>query len=261
MSEVLLLEKRGGVATLTLNRPDKLNALSLELAHAFALATSEVEHDPAVRAVVLRGAGRGFMAGGDVAAFHANLDRIDDVVSEMIDAYHVAVRTLARMAKPVLASLHGAVAGAGVSLAVNADLAIAADNTVFALAYANLGTNPDGGSTYFLPRLVGRRKAMEMALLPDRLDAATALSLGLVNWVVPADRLEAETNRIAERLAAGPPLALGETNRLIAPAIENSLSPQLDAERDAFRRSAQTRDFRAGVTAFVEKRKPEFRGE
>jgi len=261
MSDPVLLERDGAVATLTLNRPEVLNALDLDMSRRLAEAASALEQDATVRCVVLRGAGRGFMAGGDVAGFHAAGDAIPGVAGTLIDTYHQAVRAFARMPKPVIAALHGPVAGAGMSLALATDLAIAAEDMVMTLAYAAIGTSPDGGATHFLPRLVGRRKAMELALLSDRLDAATALSLGLVNRVVPAADLGAETAKLAARLAAGPTRAHAATRRLIAASFEASLDAQLEAERNAFVGCAGTADFREGVAAFVAKRRPDFRGE
>jgi 2-(1,2-epoxy-1,2-dihydrophenyl)acetyl-CoA isomerase len=163
------------------------------------------------------------------------------------------------MGKPVLASVHGAVAGAGFSLMCAADLAIAAADTRFTLAYSNIGASPDGGSTYFLPRLVGYKKAMQLALLPDRFDAETANRLGLVNWVVAEDKLIEETARIARRLADGPTGAYAEAKRLINQSLD-PLNAQMEEELQAFARCARGADLKEGVTAFVEKRKPIFKG-
>jgi 2-(1,2-epoxy-1,2-dihydrophenyl)acetyl-CoA isomerase len=174
---------------------------------------------------------------------------------------HHAILALRRAPKPVLASVHGAVAGAGVSLIAAADVAIAAEGTKFTFAYSKIGTSPDGGATYFLPRLVGARKALELMLLSDTFDAQTALRLGFVNWVTGAERLGSETEAIARRLALGPTLAFGETKRLVNESHDRALAAQLDAEVEAFARCAATRDFAEGVTAFVEKRKPNFKGE
>jgi 2-(1,2-epoxy-1,2-dihydrophenyl)acetyl-CoA isomerase len=156
--------------------------------------------------------------------------------------------------------VHGAVAGAGVSVMAAADLALAAEGTKFSLAYSRIGASPDGGSTYFLPRLLGARRALEMMLLADTFDAQAALRLGLVNWVVGAGELAAETAKLAGRLAQGPTAAFAETKWLVNRSYEQALAPQLEAEMEAFARCAVTRDFAEGVTAFVEKRKPNFKG-
>ncbi|MFN4089505.1 MAG: enoyl-CoA hydratase/isomerase family protein [Alphaproteobacteria bacterium] len=257
----ILVERAGAVATVTLNRPQVLNALDMAMAEALRAAMLDLEHDADVRCVVIRGAGRGFMAGGDVAGFHRDLDRIETVAGGLIEVFHEAVKAVARMPKPVLASLHGPVAGAGLSLALATDLAIAADTAVFTLAYANIGTSPDGGATFNLPRLAGMRRAMEIALLADRFDGAKALDLGLVNRVVPEADLAGETERLASRLAAGPTRAYSATKTLIRAASETDLVTQLDAERAAFVASTATRDFAAGVVAFTSKTKPDFSGE
>jgi len=261
MADPVLLDREGAVAVVTLNRPEVLNALSIEMAELLCDVCWRIEADPGVRAVLVRGAGKGFQAGGDIASFKREMDRIGEHAGRMIDTYHVAVRTLVRMPKPVVGQLHGAVAGAGMSLAMNLDLAVAAEGTVFTLAYANLGTSPDGGSTFFLPRLVGRRRAMEIALLSDRFDAARAYELGLVNRVVPADKLAEEAMGMAERLAAGPTLAYARTKALIDQSFETDLASQLEAERLNFVASTATADFKEGVAAFTEKRRPDFKGD
>jgi len=261
MADPVLLEKDGAVAVITLNRPEVLNALSMEMSELLCEICWQVEADASVRAVLVKGAGKGFQAGGDIASFHKEIDRIAVHAGRMIDTYHVAVRTLVRMPKPVIGQLHGAVAGAGMSLAMNLDLAIAAEGTMFTLAYANLGTSPDGGSTFFLPRLVGRRRAMEIALLSNRFDAAKAHDLGLINDVVPAAEISEKGMALAQKLASGPTLAFARTKELIDQSFENDLATQLEAERVNFVASTYTNDFKEGVQAFVEKRKPEFKGE
>ena len=260
MSDSVLFAVADAVATITLNRPQVMNALDAAMIARLRAACEQVERDAAVRAVVVRGAGPAFLAGGDVSVFHANLPRMSQVVRENAAELHHAVLALRRAPKPVLVAVHGAVAGAGVSLMAAADLVIAAEGTRFTLAYSKIGASPDGGATYFLPRLVGYRKALELMLLADAFDAQAALELGLVNWVVSAEALSTETGNIARRLALGATYAFGETKRLVNQSHDHALAAQLNAEVEAFVRCAGTRDFAEGVTAFVEKRKPNFKG-
>jgi 2-(1,2-epoxy-1,2-dihydrophenyl)acetyl-CoA isomerase len=260
MSSVVLTAIERGVATLTLNRPQVLNAMDGEMMQQLRPAVESLESDASVRAVVLRGAGAAFMAGGDVAVFHKHLAELPELIVRWGTEMHLAFLSLRRMGKPVLASVHGAVAGAGFSLMCAADLAVAAAGTKFTLAYANIGASPDGGSTHFLPRLVGYKKAMELVLLPDRFDADTARNLGLVNWVVPDGRLEEETQRIARRLADGPTGAYAQAKRLLNQSFATPMDQQMEEELLAFSHCARGPDLKEGVSAFVEKRKPVFRG-
>ncbi|SRR5258706_229302 len=259
MSDAVKLSVASGIATISLNRPHVMNAMDGEMMRQLRPVTEAVEKDSSVRTVVLRGEGAAFMAGGDVAVFHQHLAELPELIVTWGREMHAAFLALRRMGKPVLASVHGAVAGAGFSLMCAADLAIAAVDTRFTLAYANIGASPDGGSTYFLPRLVGYKKTMEMIMLPDRFDAETARLHGLVNWVVPNEELPAETMRIAQRLAAGPTRAFAEAKRLVNQSL-HPLDAQMEEELQAFSRCARGADFKEGVTAFVEKRKPVFKG-
>ncbi len=266
MTEPVLLEVSDGIATVTLNRPEALNALSDDMIGALVSVMAEVESDPAVRCVVLRGAGDHFMAGGDIKGFHGRLAETTpaqrgDHFRAKIHSLHPAIVSMRRMPKPVIASLRGAAAGFGLSLALATDLAIAAEDAYFTLAYCRIGTSPDGGSSYHLPHIVGVRKAMEIALLGERFDAETAQALSLVNWVVPNAELEAETAKLAARLAGGPSHALAETKALINACIDNTLEDHLAMEAESFARCAATQDFAEGVTAFVEKRPAAFQGK
>ncbi len=251
------LLRDGALATLHFNRPAALNALDVPTAEAFHAACRGLAADPGVRVVVVRGAGRGFGVGGDLAAMRADPAAVAD---RLIEHLHGGLLLLARLDAPVIASLHGAVAGGSLSLALGCDLAIAAEGTNFNLAYVRIGTSCDGSSSWHLPRIVGLRKAMEIALLSDSFGAEEALRLGLVNRVVPAAELEAETMALARRLAAGPTLAYGRVKRLLRASFDNDLATQLDAERDAFRASTQTHDFDEGLAAFYAKRPAVFEG-
>lgn len=259
----VLVSAQEGVTTVTLNRPRALNALNRELTLALREAVFAAEHDPQVRCLVIRG-GEHFMAGGDLKHFDEliagrpaaeNRVRFEGLIHEV----HALILSLRRMPKPVVASVSGAAAGFGMSLMMACDLALAADNAYFTLAYSLIGATPDGGSTYALPRIVGQKKAMEIALLGDRFDAATAERLGLVNRVVPAASLEAETQKLAARLAAGPAAVYGRTKALVNRSLEHSLESQLQREAEAFAQSAAEPDFAEGLRAFLEKRKPRWR--
>jgi 2-(1,2-epoxy-1,2-dihydrophenyl)acetyl-CoA isomerase len=264
MTDTVLVAQSGSIATVTLNRPAALNALDHAMTEALLDIFTRLELDSAVRVVVLKGAGEHFMAGGDLKSFAQSLDlepaerrrRFEHFIYQM----HPLVVTLRRMPQPVIASIRGAAAGFGLSLVMATDLAIAAEDAYFTLAYSLIGTSPDGSGTYHLPRLVGQKKAMEIALLGERFDAKTALALGLVNRVVPAAELEGATRALAERLAAGPAHAYGNTKRLLNRSLGSTLEAQLQAEAESFADCAATSDFAEGIRAFVDKRKPKFTG-
>lgn len=251
------LQIEDGVAHITFERPAALNALNRAMAEAFRDAVASLAADASIRVVVLQGAGRAFMAGGDLAELAA-----DPLVNtpQVMDPLHQAIRQLAAMPVPVIARLHGAVAGAGMSLALAADLAMAADDTVFQMAYCRVGASPDGSGTWHLARLVGLRKAMELTLLSESVDARQALALGMVNWVVPAAELDARVAQLTERLAAGAVAAFGRSKTLLRDALLRDLPEQLAAERRAFLEGAAGPEFQEGVTAFLQKRPTDFRG-
>lgn len=265
MNDTVLYAAARGVATLTLNRPEVFNAINRDMADGLKDAIDRIEADASVRAVVIQGAGNGFMAGGDIKFFTettglAPEERTRHFKNFISNEAHPLVLRLRRMRPPVVASVHGAVAGFGMSLMMACDLAFASAGTRFTLAYVRLGTSPDGGSTFFLPRHVGAKRAMEIALLGDRFEAETALELGLINEIVPADALSEHVASIAERLALGPAAALARTKRLLSQSFDNTLEEQLAAEAEAFSQCAASQDFVEGVDAFIGKRLPHFNG-
>ncbi len=263
MSSPLLVERNGPVATLTLNRPDALNTLDFALMDALVAAAADVAADDALRVVVLRGAGRHFMAGGDLRTFAGELAKPPDQRNadfrRMIGRLHSTIETFHRMPHPVIGQVHGAVAGFGLSLMNACDLVIAADDTYFASAYRNIALTPDGGGSWSLPRIVGMRRAMEILLLGERFDAQKALAIGLVNRVVPAAELESAVAAVVNSLATGPAMAIRNAKRLLRESLGRTLSAQLDAEAVSFGACAGTDDFVEGITAFLEKRPARFR--
>jgi 2-(1,2-epoxy-1,2-dihydrophenyl)acetyl-CoA isomerase len=264
MNTTVLLDRDGAIATLTLNRPASLNTLDSEMIDALIAHSTELAADDSVRCVIIKGAGKHFMAGGDIRSFGEQLagapsDR-QRHFTHIVEHMHTAIENLQRMPHPVLASVHGAVAGFGLSLMCACDLALAAESSYFTSAYRHLGLTPDGGMSYTLPRLIGLKKAMEIILLGERFDAAEALRLGLVNRVVPESELHAATHEFASMLATGPALALRRAKRLVNQSMSQSLSAQLLSEAESFGACATSEDFAEGVRAFLEKRKPRFGG-
>lgn len=265
MNDTVIVERdpaNHAIAILTFNRPAVYNAMSDELIHAFRDKTKALEQAGDVRALIVRGAGKAFLAGGDVSTFHARKDD-PDLASQVIpvgDALHEGIMAIRNMPFPVIASIQGACAGAGVSVALACDMAIASDKASFNTAYTKIGLSPDGGSTWFLPRMLGIKKATELIMLADNVDAAQALSLGLVNRVVAADALDAEVMQLATRLASGATRAYANAKTLLNKTFETPMREHMDREIALFATCSATNDFREGVTAFVEKRKPTFTG-
>jgi 2-(1,2-epoxy-1,2-dihydrophenyl)acetyl-CoA isomerase len=245
----------GAVAHIRFNRPAALNAIGVQLATEFREACEELEGDVAVRVVVISGAGRAFMAGGDLSALSANPV---EVAAGLIDAMHGAIRLLSQLPCPVIASVQGAVAGGGLGLALSCDLCIAAAGTQFTMAYPLIGASSDCGTSWGLARLLGWRRALEIAWLSPSISAEDGERLGLVNRVVPADQLENVTSELAQRLAQGPREALAQLKALVRTAQPHTLADHLDAEREAFLACAATSDFAEGVDAFLRKRRPRF---
>jgi 2-(1,2-epoxy-1,2-dihydrophenyl)acetyl-CoA isomerase len=264
MANDLLTEVRDGVGSIVFNRPDQLNALSPDMIEGFIDATQRFESDPKVRCVLIRSVGKAFMAGGDVKGFHQALseDRFGHAAAmeRRVVNGHLSIHRLRRMPKPVLVAVQGAAAGFGLSVVCAADLAIAADDASFSLAYRHVGLTADGGVSYFLPRIVGERRALEIALLGERFTAQQAYQWGLLNWIVPGQALQDKAFEIAGELAAGPTRALAGAKRLLRGSLESSWDQQSASEALLIGEIVATDDHLEGVTAFVEKRKPTFTG-
>ena len=260
MSDLVLLDVREGVATLTLNRPEKLNAFAADMRERLGQALDRVTADRTVRVLVITGAGRAFCAGGDVGHM-VQLRERDASFEEfepMLDAGRVAVTRLAALDIPTVARVNGAAAGAGLNLALACDLRIASDQATFGETFVRLGLHPDWGGTYSLVRRVGLSKALELCWLGDMIDAVEALRIGLVNRVVPHAALDDEVGRLAARLAAAPQTSVRLIKRTLTAAAHRSLAECLEAEVDAVATCWETEDVAEGVRAFVEKRAPRF---
>ncbi len=258
--EAVLLKKEGAIAEVILNRPESMNAMNRDLIEGLFRRFEELEGEKSARVVVVRGNGPCFCAGGDIKFFKSNLEASTPVPEEMPDRLHEVIEQIRRIRVPVIASIHGSAAGAGTSLALACDLAISSEEAKFNLAYCRIGLSPDGGSTYFLPRHVGLKKATEIFLTGGTLTAKEARDLGLINLVVPIGDLASETARLAQRLADGPTEALGRAKRLLNESEHNTLRQQLALETRLIAESSRTADFREGITSFLEKRGPKFAG-
>lgn len=262
----LLHAKQGAVVTLTLNRPTVLNALDASLAAALKRAFDEIEEhvrDGSVRAVILTGAGRGFCAGADLADPEMRTSEgraATDLGEYLRKNYHELIEQMRRLPAPIIAAVNGSAAGAGMSLALAADIVIAARSASFLQAFSRIGLIPDAGSTYFLPRLVGESRARALAILADKIDADQALQFGLVWQVVADEELQQAAQATAARLATMPTRAYGLIKEAMNQSLQNDLRAQLEVEARLQGLAGQTEDFREGVAAFLAKRPPVFKG-
>jgi 2-(1,2-epoxy-1,2-dihydrophenyl)acetyl-CoA isomerase len=256
----LTVERANHVATLTLSRPDAYNALNMPLGRELFEASLELDDDPDVRCIVITGAGRAFCAGGDVKDFVDNLGRIGSHIKELTTYLHGAVSRFCRSDKPVIMAINGIAAGGGFSFALSGDLVVAAESAKFTMAYSKIAATPDGSSSYFLPRLIGLRRAMELYFTNRVLTAREALEWGLVTRVVPDGELKSTVTALAAELAQGPTKAFGAAKRLLHQSTWESLETQMELEAQAIAASGRTEDFRAGVTAFAQKATPTFQG-
>ncbi len=258
--ETVDLDVRDGVAHLTLNRPDAANGINLELARDLMDATLAIAPDPADRVVLLTGAGKMFCAGGDVKGFAA-VDDLPTYLRETLGPLHVAIANLVRGDAPVVAAVQGSAAGACMGLVGASDLVVAAESTKFVMAYTGIGFTPDGSSSWFLPRLVGLRRALELTMTNRVLSAAEALDWGLISQVVPDDELQDAAAALATKVASGPPQALAVAKRLLHTSLEETLETHLAREAEAISAASATAEGIEGVAAFVDKRKPVFNAD
>jgi 2-(1,2-epoxy-1,2-dihydrophenyl)acetyl-CoA isomerase len=262
--ETVNVHREGAAATIELDRPDTLNAWNAQLGHDLLAAVTAVAEDDAVRAVVITGAGRAFSAGADLRDLSGREERtaqgVPDVRRVLTERYHPIITTIRTMPKPVLAAVNGPAVGIGLSLALAADLVIAAESAYLLLAFVNIGLVPDGGSSLFVPTRVGFARPAEMAMLGERVPAAQALDWGLVNRVVPDDAFAGEVAALRDRLAAGPTRSYAGSKRQLNSWLYARMEEQLELEADLQQEMAGSPDFAEGVTAFIQKRPPVFEG-
>lgn len=262
MAETITYEVVDGVARLTLNRPDRLNSFTVVMHEEVAAALKDAESNANVRVLVLTGAGRGFCAGQDLAdrAVKPGGEAVD--LGASVDKYWAPlIRRITGLNKPVISAVNGVAAGAGANVALAGDIVIAARSAKFIQSFANIGLIPDSGGTWVLPRLVGQARALGLALTGDPLPAEQAEAWGLIWKCVDDDRLQDEVNTLAAKFAKGPTRGLAATKALIRGSWQNSLDAELNIERDTMRELGYSADYKEGVAAFLEKRKPAFTGK
>lgn len=260
MYETIIFEKAGGVVNIALNRPRKLNAFDGTMHEELYAALDAAAADDAVRCVVLRGEGRGFSAGADLAQIIESSEGDPDLGEYLRGSYSRLIQRMTSVQKPIVAALHGPVYGAGVGLALACDLRIAAESAKFSVAFIKIGLMPDAGVSFFLPRIVGLGRAMEMSLLGDPVEAEEALRIGLVGKVVPDEKLAEEAMTLAGRLAAMPTAAIGNTKQALHASFEADLATALEREAEGQTFCGYTADHKEGVQAFFEKREARFTG-
>jgi 2-(1,2-epoxy-1,2-dihydrophenyl)acetyl-CoA isomerase len=258
--ETLTFDIQEQIATLTLNRPAVYNAVNAHAAREFLDVITQVDEDPAVRCVVITGAGKAFCAGGDVRGFHDHLPEIGTHLKQLTHLLHGALARIARMPKPVIAAVNGVVAGGGMGLLLACDLAYAIETATLTMAYAGIGATPDGSSTFWLPRLVGVRRALELIYTNRVLSAQEALAWGILNGVVAPQHFPSAVYAVARQLVQGPTLAYARTKKLCYTSLNATLETQMEDEACNIADSGKTEDFREGIEAFMQKRTPLFQG-
>ncbi|MFH1240802.1 MAG: enoyl-CoA hydratase-related protein [Pseudomonadota bacterium] len=258
--KTLLFDVKDSVAHITLNRPEAANTINIELARELMYAAMQCDEDPLIRAVLITGAGPMFCGGGDLKSFGDQGENLPRHLKDITTYLHVAMSYLVRMDPPAVAAVHGSAAGAGLSIACACDIVLAAESARFTMAYTRAGLTPDGGSTYTLPRLVGLKRALELALTNRLLSAEEALNWGIVIRVVPEKDLITEAKALAGQLAAGPTKTFGATKRLFQSGLTESFETQMKNESRSIAEMTRTEDGREGISAFLGKRAPNFKG-
>ncbi len=257
------IERKGQVGYLVLNRPDALNVLNYEMILALKAVSRELKNDDDIKCVVVMGEGEHFMAGGDISYFKELVDVYAEegesaYPRDLFDNVHDVIRNIVTMNKPVVACVKGAVAGFGLSLMLACDLVVAADDCIFSVAYRNIGTTPDGGMTYFLPRAVGQKKAMELVLTGEKFSSEQALSWGMLNKVVPNNKLIESVDELVTQLCNGPQMVLKRSKKLLNETFDMTLDEKLNEEAKNFQQCMLEKDFTEGITAFSERRRSKF---
>lgn len=259
--ETLLFEIRNNVARITLNRPHAANTLDAQMATDFLAIADVCEGNPDVRAILIAATGDMFCAGGDLKSFQAFGDKITDGIGELLDSFHAALVRFVAMDAPIITAVNGIAAGGGLAFVTMADYVLAGeDKASFVSAFTAAGLSPDSGSTYYLPRLIGLRRAQELLITNRRLNAAEAAEWGLITRTVPDANLMEEAEAIAAKIASGATKAIGGAKKLLLESSRNSIQEQTDLERATFQQVTKTQDSREGINAFIEKRKPSFTG-
>lgn len=259
--ETLDFSISNNIATITLNRPENANALNPIMAKELSNMAIECDENKDIRAVIIEGSGKMFCAGGDLKAFSDAGDSAPALIKQMAGDLHIAISKFSRMDAPTIAAINGTAAGAGFSIAISADVVISTKSAKFVMAYTNAGLSPDGSSTYFLPRRIGDRRARELMLTNRVLSAEEALDWGLINKIVDQKNLSTTTRELAEEFASGPTLAYGKVKNLLNASFDNGLETQMELETRGISDMARSSDGREGIQAFLNKRKPNFKGK
>lgn len=259
--ETVIFEITDGIATITMNRPNEANTVNQLFSDELSNIAIECDSNPAIRAAILTGNGKFFSAGGDLSSFANSGDQLSADLKKLTTPFHSALSRFSRMDKPLITAINGPAAGAGLSLAILGDYAIASEKAKFTMAYTAAGLSPDGGSTFLLPRLVGERRAKELMLTNRTLSAEEALNWGMVNEVVAPDALLAQAQKMAAQLATGPTKAYGAVKELVLQSSSNTMETQMEIEARKIAEMGSTEDGKEGINAFLNKRKPEFNGK